>query len=94
MTTPEAYRMKIEAKLRELKADMDKLDARMQQAEADARLWFEKERKAFEAKEAKLRHRLGELERASSGALEELKRGVKEAWADLKASYERARDRF
>jgi len=94
MTTMDAYRMKIEAALRELQADLDKLDARIQGAEADARLWFERERRAFEAKEHRLRDRLHELERASSGAMEEVKRGVDEAWADLKASFERARDRF
>ena len=94
MSTMDAYRMKIEAALRELQADLDKLDARIQGAEADARLWYERERRAFEDKEKHLLERLHKLERASSGAMEEMKRGVDEAWADLKASYERARDRF
>lgn len=94
MTKRDAYRLKIEAALRELKADMDKLDARIQGAEADASLWFDKERKALEEKEQRLVTRLRKLEQAGEGAFEEIERGVEEAWADLKASFERARDRF
>ncbi|RMF10766.1 MAG: hypothetical protein D6763_04905 [Alphaproteobacteria bacterium] len=94
MSTFDAYRRKIEAELKVLKAEMERLDARLQGAEADARLWFEKERKAIADKEAELRRRLDRLEQAGSDALEELERGVRNAWRDLKTAFERARDKF
>lgn len=85
-----AYRQKIEARLEQWNAEINKLQAKALEASADARIEYENLRE----KQNEARRTLRELDDVGGDALEDVKSGVEKAWSDLEAAMKRARERF
>ncbi len=79
MSMKEAYEKKIEAQLKEWNADIDKLQARADSAEADAQLEYYQQIDDLRAKQEEAQTKLDELKEASDDAWEDLKAGVNSA---------------
>lgn len=84
-----------------LKNQLDELDGELSQWEADAREIREELRIAYEERMALLRQQLndaGEIFERTQGATDEawvdIKSGVEDAWANLKAAFAKARSEF
>lgn len=81
MSMKEAYEQKLQAQLDEWSAEIDKLKARADDAEADAQLEYYKQIEELRS-----------MQEAASNKLAELKDAGDDAWEDLKAGVDSARD--
>lgn len=81
MSTKKAYEEKLQAQLDEWNAEIEKLKAKADKAEADARIEY------YEQIE-----KLREQQREAQSRLDEFRRAGEDAWEDLKAGIENARD--
>lgn len=81
MSMKDAYEQKIEAQLAEWDAEIKKLRAKAEQAEADAKIQYQKQVEDIRS-----------MQRSAQAKLEELKEAGDNAWEDLKAGMENARD--
>jgi FtsZ-binding cell division protein ZapB len=67
----------------EWNAEIDKLEAKGNQAAGDAKLAYQKQIEELKAKRSKAEQKTSELRQASGDAWEDLKDGVEEAWNSL-----------
>ena len=89
-----AYKKKMDARLKEWNAEIDKLQARAEEAGADAEMKYHAQLRELRSKRDALQEKLGHLQDKSGDAWDEMKTGVENAWSDLKKSLDRARDRL
>jgi len=82
----EAYQQKLEAKLAEQQANLDRAKAQLKDKAADARLEAEQHIGLLEAKIATAKDHIGKLADASEDAWEELKDDIERAWDDVSAT--------
>jgi chromosome segregation ATPase len=94
MSTRDAYIERFKARLDQLDAEIDALEARMRAAGADARIEHEKRLKEARAKRDSARSRLSELRSAGDDAWEDIKRGAQESWEAASAAVRHAVSRF
>ena len=94
MDEKSAYRNKLEARLDQWRADIDKLQAKAREAGADARLEYDKQINNLRDQQDKARKKLGELDEASGDAWKDLKSGFEKAWDDLGSAVKNATERF
>jgi len=94
MSAKEAYEQKLQARLDEWKAEIDKLKAKADGGEADARLRYEKEIDNLQKKQAEAREKLEELRKAGDDAWEDLKAGMENVWSSLEDAIGKATARF
>lgn len=94
MDEKSAYRQKLEARLDQWRADIDKLQAKATEASADARLEYEDQVKKLREQQDDARQQLEELDDASGEAWKDLKGGVEKAWDNLGAAVKNATERF
>jgi len=90
----ETYEKKLEAKLEEWNADIDKLKAKVDSAEVDAQLEYYKQIEELRTKQEEVKNKLDELKEASDDAWEDLKAGIDSAWDSLSSSIKSAFSRF
>ena len=81
-----AYRDKLEAKLREYRADIDKMKAKADGAEAGARIEYYKQIEMLNAKLSSVEGKLLDLKSAGEEKWESAKAAVEHSWGDLKHS--------
>lgn len=94
MSTRQAYERKLRGRLDEWRADITKLKAKAEQAEADAQLTYYKEIEELRTQQEAARDKLDELRDASDDAWEDLKIGVEKAWDDMSDAVKKAIGRF
>lgn len=94
MDDKSAYRQKLEARLDQWRAEIDKLQAKAAEASADARIEYEKQVEMLRGKQEEAREKLRELDDASDDAWKDLKGGIKKAWDDLGDAVQKATERF
>ena len=94
MSMKEAYEKKLQAHLDEWSAEINKLKAKADAAEADAQLEYYKEIEALEAKQKEANKKLDELKKSGDDAWEDLKAGMDNAWDSLSRSVKSAVSRF
>ena len=75
----DAYVQKLNAKINEWNADIDKLVAKADGATADVRIEYSKQIENLRAKRATLGEQIENLRQAGEGAWEDLKTGVESA---------------
>jgi uncharacterized coiled-coil DUF342 family protein len=80
MNNKDAYVQKLHAKIDEWNADIDKLRAKADQVEANSKIEYQKQVKALKSKRDEIKTKISEL--SDSG---------EEAWEDLKAGVDLAR---
>lgn len=94
MSTKEAYQEKLQSKLDEWGAQIDKLKAKADQADADAKLEYHKQIDSLRSKKEKASEKLNELKQAGEDAWEDMKAGIESAWDSLGDAVESATSRF
>ncbi|MBA3724817.1 MAG: coiled coil domain-containing protein [Candidatus Levybacteria bacterium] len=94
MSIKAAYEKKLQAQLDECNADMIKLKAKADKAEADAQIEYYKEIEELKSKKASVDQKLSELTEASEDAWEDLKAGADKAWDSLSDAVKSADSRF
>jgi len=94
MDTKEAYQKKLEAKLDEWKAEIDKLKARAKGASADTRAQYSEQIEKLQSKREEGKQKLDELRRAGSESWGDLKSGIEKAWKEIEGAFQSAKSRF
>jgi len=94
MNEKEAYEKKQHAKLAEWEAEIDKLKAKAEQADADARIKIEEDLKQAEAIKDNVAARLDEVKGSADDAWRDLKTGIDAAATNLTSALRSATSRF
>jgi len=89
-----AYEEKLDAQLKEWKAQIVLLKAKAKNAEAGAKIDYYKTIDGLEQKQNKAKTKLKELKTAGDEAWEAVKSGADKAWAEVKAAYHDAVEKF
>jgi F0F1-type ATP synthase membrane subunit b/b' len=94
MSDKSAYREKLEARLEQWRAEIDKLQAKAAEASADARREYDDQVAELRKQQEEARDKLKELDEASDDAWEDMKGGFEKAWDKLGDAVKSARERF
>ncbi len=94
MGRKEAYAKKVQAQLDEWDADIKKLRAKAEQAEANAQIQYQKQIETLQSKRDSVKDKLSGLKRASGDAWEDLKEGLESAQDALGAALKSATARL
>lgn len=94
MEKKDAYKAKIDAKLKEFGARIDELKAKAEGAEAGAKVEYMKQVETLRRKKEAAQVKLEELKKAGDEAWDKLKAGVEHATAELKDAIHNARSKF
>jgi multidrug resistance efflux pump len=92
--TKKAYEKKFQAQLDEWRAEIDKLRAKAEQADADARIRYQKEIDQLRAMQDDAVSKLERLRRASDDAWLDVKIGLDNAWESFNTALKSAAARF
>ncbi|MBI5409569.1 MAG: coiled coil domain-containing protein [Nitrospirae bacterium] len=90
----EAYIGKLEAKLREWSAEIDKLKATAERSEVKIREEYHKRIEDLRARREDIKKRIRKLKEAGEETWEELKSGTEKAWREMKAAIDKAASKF
>jgi uncharacterized coiled-coil DUF342 family protein len=94
MNTRDAYVEKLKSQLDEWNADIDKLQAKADQAEAETRIEYQKKLEDLRAKRKDVEEKIVQLQNAGDSAWEDLKQGIENSWEILKVSFTRSKSEF
>lgn len=94
MELQNAYRQKMAAQLKEWGAQINLLEAKVENAGADARIKGAEELDRLRAKQRAASAKMKELEKAGSEAWGQLKETADNLWAELRTGVADARTRF
>jgi hypothetical protein len=89
-----AYEEKFDAQLKEWNAQINLLQAKANNAKADAKIEYVKTIEALQRKQNEARTKLQELKAAGDEAWEDIKAGAEKAWAEVKTAFHDATSRF
>lgn len=88
------YVQKLHAKLDEWNAEIDKLKAKVDQAEAESRVEYRNQIKYLQQKRREAEKKMADLQNAGEGAWEDLKAGAQLAWEAMEEAVKSARSKF
>lgn len=94
MSSRDEYVRKMQAKLTELNADIDKLAAKAGEVSANLRSEYNEEMAALKVKQAAARQKIEEVQKSGESAWQDLKAGIDLAWTVIGESIDSARSRF
>jgi len=94
MSMKDAYEKKLQSQLDEWSADIDKLKAKADNAEADTQLEYYKQIEELRTMQETADEKLAELKDSSDDAWEDLKAGVENAQDSLAHAMKSAASRF
>ena len=94
MSMKEAYEKRLEAELDEWSAEIDRLKAKADQTEAETRLKYYEEIEEFRELQQSTRDKLDEMRAAGDDAWEDLKAGVDSAKDSMTNALRSAASRF
>lgn len=94
MNMKKAYEQKLQAQLDEFGAEISKLQAKADQASADARLEYHKQIEELHTMQREAGNKLAQLKESGDDAWEDLKAGIDRAWTSLGSSVKSAAARF
>lgn len=89
-----AFVQKLKAQLDEWNADINELETKADQAEVRAKIEYHKRIADLRARFKEVEDKIGELQQADEGAMENLKQGIETSWEILKASFTKAKSEF
>ncbi|MDY6823548.1 MAG: hypothetical protein SWH68_07090 [Thermodesulfobacteriota bacterium] len=90
----DAYVQKLKAKMDEWNAEIDKIEVKADQAEAEAKIEYEKQLADLRAKRKDVEEKIAELQQAGDGAWGDLKVGMDSALDSLRNAVKSAASRF
>ncbi len=88
------YQQKLEAQLAEWDAEINKLKAKADKVEADAKIEYHNQMENLQARRQTLEKKLEELQQAGDDAWEDLKSGVENAWSEFEKAVKSAVSNF
>lgn len=94
MSSRDEYARKMQDKLAELNADIDKMAAKANEVSADLRSEYSEQIAALKVKQAVARQKIEEMQKSGEGAWKDLKIGIDLAWTAIGASIDSAKSRF
>lgn len=94
MSDKAAYEKKFKAQLDEWRAEIDRLKALAEQADADARIKYKAQIEELRRMQDDAVSRMEELRRASDDAWLDLKTGMDNAWKSFETALKSAASRF
>jgi hypothetical protein len=94
MSMKDAYEQKLQAQLDEWSAEIEKLKAKADNAEADTQLEYYKQIEKIRSMQESASNKLVELKDAGDDAWEDLKAGLDSAWDSLGSAVKSAASRF
>lgn len=94
MSEKDQYVEKAKAKLDQWNAEIDKLQAKADEADAGSRIEYQKQLDEMRAKRDEAQVRLKELAEASDDAWEDVKAGFDKAWDNISGAFQSALSRF
>jgi len=94
MVDRDAYVQEMKAKLDEWNAQIDRLSAKADAAQADTKLEYNKQVEALKKQREEALQRLNELQSASEGAWEDMRAGMDAAWDKMTSALKNAASRF
>jgi uncharacterized coiled-coil DUF342 family protein len=94
MKTKEDYVQKLHAKIDEWNADIDRLKAKADQVEVDAKIEYQEQIQTLKSKRDEIETKISELSRSGEKAWEDLKAGVDLAWEAMNEAIKSAASRL
>jgi hypothetical protein len=94
MDSQDAYKQKMAAQLKEWSAQINLLEAKMENAGADMKVKGVEELRALRAKQNAASEKLKELGKSSGEAWEHVKKTADKVWEDLKTGLAEAHSKF
>lgn len=85
---------RLEEQLKEWGVDLEKIKSRANQAKADVKTEIDREVSTLRSKLNEAQKKLEEQKTAGGAASSEMKKGVENAWAELKKAFDSARAKF
>ncbi|MGM0533095.1 MAG: hypothetical protein ACQERK_01205 [Campylobacterota bacterium] len=89
-----AFKEKAQAKMEEVDAQLQLLEAKAKDAKADQKIKYEQKLQELQEKRKELSQQLESLKTSSSNAFETLQQGFESAWEELDASLKLAKEEF
>ncbi len=90
----QAYQAKLQAQLDEWSANIDALEAKARQADAQARIDLQADIDTLKTYQHQAKAKLAELKNTGDQAWQDLKQGIEQAHDNLKRALQAATDRF
>ena len=78
----------------EWNVEIDKLQAKADQAEAEAKIEYHEQIEDLRAKRKEVEAKIAEVQQAGEGAWEDLKQGLENSWEILKGAFAKVKSRF
>ncbi len=94
MVDKSEYIEKAKARLDQWNAEIEKLKAKADEAEADAKVGYQKQIEEIRAQRDEAEKKMKEMQAASGDAWHEMKAGLDKAWDDLGKAFQNAMARF
>lgn len=94
MSSKDEYIRKMQAKMDEWSAEIEKLTAKAGEVSADVKAEYHEQIESLQAKQAAARQKIEELQQAGEGAWADLKSGIELAWTAMGEAIDSARSRF
>lgn len=94
MSKRDEYAEKLKIQIDEWNAELDRFEARVNAAAADARQRYQEELNSLRARRDEMLQELSRVQQATDDAWDEVWRGAEEAWQTMKEAFGRARSKF
>ena len=88
------YLQQLKAKMKEWRAEINKLAARAEQAEAQAKIEYQKRIDKLEKNQKDLEDKIDTVQQAGESSWEDLKEGIDHSWKIFKMSLSEAKSEF
>ena len=90
----DAYIQKLKAKINEWNADLDKLSAKADMAEGEAKIRYLQQMEDLRAKRKDIANKIDALKDVSESVWEDLRQGIETSWETWKENFHKARSEF
>ncbi len=94
MTDRDEYLEKFKARLDEWNADIDKLEIKAHEAQANAKAQYEKQLVTMREMRDDAQKKFSEMQKATDEAWDVMLRGTEKAWQTWASAFEKARSKF
>ncbi|MHA7873501.1 MAG: sll1863 family stress response protein [Hyphococcus sp.] len=94
MANQHAYQEKFEAKLKEADAQIDKLAAQAEAAQADVKIQYQEHLKSLRERRDEMNQNIARFSKASEDAAKDMRKGLEDAWDALSDSLKSAQSKF
>ncbi len=94
MTDRHEYMEKFKARLDEWNAEIDKLESKAHEAQANAKAQYEKQLVAMREMRDDAQTKFSEMQKATDEAWDVMLRGTEKAWQTWASAFEKARSKF